>query len=401
MPSLSPASLLPKIGASVFSLSPKPLISEDMTMLAGIGANSVRIEVPWAEVEVSSNPAVYRIPDAVDGRIAAARAAGMTVILLLDYSHPYYTGGVFNPPITQPQINAWCSYALSVAGRYRGDDVILELYNEPNNPGFWVGAPNPSQYAALLNAAVSTIYAAYPLTKMVTAGVGPVASDNNAVTFMSQVYPLLSQSTRDRLWAHSLHPYNHLGSPETLLAAIDAYRNGVGYWGKIIITEWGYPSAWLGTNVETTRSIYAARMIGCAILAGVSLLTFYNLRDTGTDQNNIENTFGLYTNGLSAKPAASVVARVAAAIRNVAFFEGNQLSNGVYRIILYDADGPGVTKLLWGTNASNLTHSEPMKKVEYLQNVLGGSEPTRVFGGTVNVPIANTYPMMMLRGEQS
>jgi hypothetical protein len=36
------AATLPKIGAVPFSMTPRPLASQDMTMLAGIGAKAVR-----------------------------------------------------------------------------------------------------------------------------------------------------------------------------------------------------------------------------------------------------------------------------------------------------------------------------------------------------------------------
>jgi hypothetical protein len=392
----SPASLLPKIGAVPFSMTPRPSISQDMAMLANIGARTVRVEVPWAETETSSNPAVYKVPDWIDGHIAAARAAKMTVVLLLDYSHPYYTGNVFTPPTTTPQLIAFTNYALHVASCYHGDDILYEIYNEPNNPGFWTGGPQPAQYAALLNAVVPSLRAAWPTAKITTAGVGEVTTGNGAVSFMSAVWPSVTLAVKGMIYAHALHPYS-TGTPETLLTYVDAYRSGVGWQGKIIITEWGYPSVWVGSN-ENTRAIYAARMVCCAILAGVELMTFYNLRDTGSDQNNIENTFGLHSYTLVPKVAVASIRRITDAMAAAAVYNADKLASGVYRIKLFHDDGI-VTTLLWATAVNAIAHQEPINYITDFQNSLGNSEPTRVFGGLANVSVANVYPVMILTGN--
>lgn len=389
----APAENLPAIGAVPFSFTPRPSISDDLAMLDAIGATCARVEISWAETE--SIQGQYSAPDYVVGRIEAIRRSGRSVILLLDYSNPIYTGGVFNAPTTTQAITAYCNFVAWVAKKWFGDDVWYEVYNEPNNPGFWVGAPQPVQYACLLKPAINAIKAVKPNAKVITAGIGEVAMDNGAVSFMGAVNSTVGADDMAKLAAHTLHPYNP-GIPETIFDYIDAYRAGVPCAGQIGVTEWGYPSQWINNN-ETTRSIYVARMICCSIMAQLKFMTIYNLKDRGTG-GTIEETFGLHDYWLKPKGAALTMKRIMDAMAGTVSYDAEKLPSGVYRIIFRKADG-SVVKLFWSSTSSAITHSEPMSSVTNVQNCLGGSEPFRFFNGMLTISVANIYPVMMVYGS--
>ncbi len=182
----APASQLPKVGAALFSLNPWPSVSQDMAMLQAISATMVRIEVQWGMVEATQG--VYAVPDATDGRIAAAKAAGMSVVILLDYSNPIYTGNVFAPPTTNTQLTAWGNFCAYIASLYAGPGVLFEVWNEPNNPQFWSPAPSASQYGTVLAQAISAIRAKVPSAQIISAGIGDLAAPGiNAAPFMQSV----------------------------------------------------------------------------------------------------------------------------------------------------------------------------------------------------------------------
>lgn len=387
----APATSLPTIGAVPFSFTPRPSITDDLNMLDAIGANCTRIEVSWAETETTTG--TYSIPDYVVGRIEAARRSGRQIILLLDYANPLYTGNVFTPPTTTAQITAYCNFACHVASKYFGSDIWYEIYNEPNNPGFWIGAPNPTQYAALLKAAILALKALKPNAQIITAGIGEVSTGNGATSYMASVSTSVGATDMAKLALHTLHPYNP-GIPETIFDYIDAYRAGTSYTGQIGVTEWGYPAQWV-TN-ETQRSIYVARMIGCAILAQLKFLTIYNLRDRGTG-GTIEETFGLFNYAMASKLSATTMKRIMDAMAGTVSYDAEKLTSGVYRIIFRKEDG-SVVKMFWSTTTNALSHNEPMNSITSFQNSLGGSEPCRFINGMMTLSVANSYPVMLVSG---
>jgi hypothetical protein len=384
---------LPLIGAVPFSMSPRPSITQDMAMLNAIEAQLVRVEVSWAETEAVKG--TYAIPDYAEGRIAAARAAGCTVIVLLDYGHPLYTGSVFTPPTTAAQLQAYANFCAWVAQQYTGPKYWFEVYNEPNNPTFWGGAPSSAQYAALLNAAVPAIKSKNATAQIMTAGVGDLPAPGiDAVPFMQAVMPLLTAGAKVGLSAHALHPYNP-GKPETLFGYIDAYKAAIGN-VPIMLTEWGYPNAWTNSD-RVVRANYAARMVGCAIFAGVLGLTFYNLRDTGADLNNIENSFGLHTYSLVPKLAVTAISSMMDAMTSSYEVIADRVGSA-YRITFYEPEG-SVTKVLW-TDVDLLNHVEPMASVTSIKDANGGVPATRFNGETVSVQLGNALPVVIIKGKE-
>lgn len=392
----APASQLPKVGAALFSLNPWPTISQEMSMLAAIGATMVRLEVLWSDVETSTG--FYAVSDKTDGRIAAAKAAGLTVVIVLDYSNPLYTGNVFAPPTTNAQLTAWGNFCAYVAGFYAGTGVVFEVWNEPNNPQFWSPGPSASQYATVLAQAVSSIRARVPSAQIISGGVGDLGPPGiNAAPFM-QAANAAQPSIIASLAGQSLHPYNP-GQPETLFGYVDNYRAVVPTGAPIAITEWGYCASWLAgqANVpEIQRAYWAARMIGASICYGITGLCFYNLRDTGTNQTDDQNTFGLFNYGFQPKPAVAAVANVMKVLAGTVTYDAEKLANGVYRITLRKANGI-VTKLLW-TDGAAITHMEPMTSLIDAHNVMGNADGFNYANGRVLIALCKDWPMQIVSG---
>jgi hypothetical protein len=95
--------------------------------------------------------------------ITAARKQGMGVILSFDgipeacSLPPTVTDGHACPPTTPAELATYEVYMRTVILRYRNVVTYYESWVEPNNQGQWLPAPNPAQYAALLEAQYQTI----------------------------------------------------------------------------------------------------------------------------------------------------------------------------------------------------------------------------------------------------
>ncbi|WP_029584300.1 hypothetical protein [Bradyrhizobium sp. URHD0069] len=388
-------SALPAIGAAQFSFAPKTSASQIVRMLDNIGARIVRIDVPWADTELA--PGVYAIPPYVDGIIAAAQASGRQVVLVLGYGNPLYPGsGAWNlPPRDAASCNAYGNYGAFVSATY--PTAIIEVFNEWNNPTYWAGAPDPVQAAALLTACVTKILAKNPAAQIMTAGVGPVAAPNDQNPFMNALATAAGPTIMGRMTAHAIHPYDASHPPEALFDFIDAYRAAVPYTsGPIAVTEWGYTNAWIGTD-DTKRAIYVARMIGCAVVAGVKLLTIFGLHDTGADPNNIEYTFGLHKFDGMPKPAVAAMRAMMDALAGTVTYDAEQIGN-VYRIALRKANG-AVTKIVWTEATTSVNWVEPMAAPPHVVDTAGFRTWHRVMpDSSVQLTLGPTVPPVIITG---
>lgn len=395
----APASNLPFIGANAFAFAPLPSISSVMTMLNNIGATAVRIEVPWADTELSLG--VYAVRRDLDAWIAACRLTGRNVVLVLDYGNGLYPGsGGWNlPPRDTTSYNAFANYAAYLVAQYAGPDVWFEIYNEPNNPQFWANAVNPTQYAGLLSACITKMRAV-PVkgatAKILTAGVGPVASADDQNPYMLSVINAVGQTNMAKLTGQSIHPYDATRPPEQMLTFIDNYRSALSYAGPLAITEMGWPSQWIASN-ETTRALYIARLIGLAIFAGVPLLTMYNLFDTGVDQSNVQFTFGLHKFDQTPKLAVKAFKSVMDALAGTVTYDAEKLASpNIYRITLRKGDGT-VTKIIW-SDAPQTSIVEPMATVTSLNDVIDTKPWFRFMPGGIMITVGPTNPPYIING---
>jgi hypothetical protein len=305
------------------------------------------------------------------------------------------------PPRDAASCDAFANWAAWMVGQYAAPDVWFEIYNEPNNPMFWANAVNPAQYAALLSACIAKMRAVPgkgASAKIVTAGVGSVAAPNDQNPFMAAVTSAVGSATMARLTAHTLHPYLGTGAPEGLFPFIDVYRTAVPCTLPIVVTEWGYCSQWLGAD-ETKRALYIARMIGCAVLAGLPLLTVFNATDTGSDPNNMDMTFGLYRFDLTPKPAVKAFKAMMDALAGAVTYDAEKVVAGsasYYRITVRKANG-AVTKIIW-SDASTTSITEPMTSVASVDDTNGSRPWVRLVPGGFMITIGAAIAPQIITG---
>ncbi len=391
----APGSALPIICAAQFAFSPRPTASQIMAMRANIGAVGVRIDVPWADTELS--PGVYAIPAYVDGLIAAVRASGCDIVLVLGYGNPLHPGsGAWNlPPRDQASWNAFANYAAFVATQYPW--AWIEIYNEPNNPQFWANAINPVQYAGLLSTCINKLRSIPNIgasLKIITAGVGPALSEDDQNPFMKAVAGAVGSATMAKLSAHAIHPYDASSPPEALLPFVERYRAAVPCSAPLVVTEWGWCSPWLGGD-ENKRALYVARAIGCAVIAGVALVAIFSLHDTGADATNLEMTFGLHRFDQTPKLAARAVNLMTTALAGTVTYDAEKVGS-VYRITLRK-DGGSVTKIIW-SDGPVTSITEPMGSVQWVDDSNGTRPWHRYMPGGLMITIGSTIAPQIITG---
>jgi polysaccharide biosynthesis protein PslG len=175
--------------------------------------------IPWQQVEPQRGEFVFRKqdkwgkpqPNALTNVVSAAADANMKLILRID-EVPGWAGG--DPAHLDPKdLEAY----LYEAVRYgKGTIQYVEVFNEPNLPYEWGGAPDPAAYTRLLAAAYSGVKRADPNVAVVSAAVsqrtGGLGGSMEDVDWLDGMYKAGAAGSFDLLGMHA-----YLGSfaPET------------------------------------------------------------------------------------------------------------------------------------------------------------------------------------------
>jgi hypothetical protein len=159
-----------RIGVSTHLMAGDEPLDQALAPIARDGVRWIREDFAWARIEPERGRYDWQRTDEL---MAAAAAAEVDVLAILDYSAPWATsdpGGDLEAP---PRADAdYARFARAVVDRYgeggafwdRADPVrplaAVELWNEPWGFFFWRPEPDPARYATLARAAAEAIRAA-------------------------------------------------------------------------------------------------------------------------------------------------------------------------------------------------------------------------------------------------
>src|SRR5215210_3664137 len=277
--------------------------------LDALGVDTVRINVPWAQVagEHPRDPLRLGLYEAAVDRV---RARGRRVQLTLSGPAPRWATGNRRVSAYAPSARLYAAFAGEVAARMEGRVARYSIWNEPN----WWSLLRPRRHAAriyrrLFLRGAAAIRAADPAAKVLIGELAPLAQPRAAtapLTFLRRL------TCSDALWrarpgsrcprlvadgfAH--HPYTlnwapdypgrgpgdvTMGSLSRLTGALDrlARRGALVTPGRrapsLYLTEWGYRERTTRVR-EPLRSRYARRgLVLAARTRGVKQVVWYQL----------------------------------------------------------------------------------------------------------------------------
>ncbi len=275
-----------------------PGVSEaplDVAQAAGLGA--MRVDLYWSRVE---HDGVLDFSE-FDAIVGAIRARGLDLLLILDYGHADHDVR------SAEGIAAFARYAAAAAARYASEHVAFEIWNEPNHPLYWGGAPDAGQYAALAGAALDAIRSAAPDAVVGTGG----------LSYFDFPYlkAMLEAGAADLADAVGLHAYEKPeGLAEKWVMAERLIRDKTDLPLPIWLTEWGYSIGTMDLGGDAADPAFLARQ---AVLTSRSLLTHwalgaevsmvYKLKRQGTEADSMEDNFALFERDLAEKPSATAL----------------------------------------------------------------------------------------------
>ena len=240
------------------------------------GAKLIRTELVLETVETASGYNFQKHDDV----LAALEARGMGALFIL---RQYYTSPRYNLA-TNAGITSFGYFAEAAARRYAGRNVRYEIWNEPDEAGFWGGTPSATEYAAVSSATIAAIRRGDPAAKVSTGGISMYQYQ-----YISDVLNAGGASTADAI---GLHGYREAREPESVAETFQVSRKiiraALGDDRPIWMTEWGYANPEIPGDARTAQfrnrqaNLLSRQVLSqCALDAPIAV--WYNMVDSGTD----------------------------------------------------------------------------------------------------------------------
>ena len=262
---------------------PVATATSEMQQAKALGAQNIRLEIPWPLIETS--PGVYDWSRA-DAIFQAASQVGITIEPILMWTPQWAGGGsLLTDPPSAADMQA---FAQAFAQRY--DPLIrrgVEIWNEEAGGKYFTGSA-ATYVSQILNPAHAAIKAVDPSIQVILGGTG---SDTDG-SFLRAV---ISAGGQFDIAAFHNYVGSAIGEAQTYQTVLDsAGRSGTPIW----LGEYGSES---GTSSQITL---IQQVLGQS--SPIAMAQWYNLRDTDAwtccpPVDVAPATWGLLTSGFSQK----------------------------------------------------------------------------------------------------
>jgi polysaccharide biosynthesis protein PslG len=309
---------------------PERTEDDEMDRIKSLGMNYIRMDMRWNEVEQLRGQYVWT---EFDRNMASLHDHNLKAIVILQGGNAAYSGKVrldsrSNPygvewiepaPTKDEEVKAFAAFAAAAVKRYGTNDVIWEIWNEPDLTIFWAPKPDIEAFSRLATATCQAMRQVDPHATII----GP------ALAHLPRIYnyykadylnAFLQSPVVSCLDAISVHPYRH--GDETPETAQDDYRKlskRMKHYlpgGKsllIVNSEWGYS---LSEVTDEQQAAYALRSYLVDAMSGVPLSLWYSWKDALHEHESDrrrwdrEAHFGLVDFDGNDKPAVTVLEEI-------------------------------------------------------------------------------------------
>lgn len=201
--------------------------SEELKLMKAGGIDHVRFDLDWDTLETA--PGVWNF-DKMDSLAAMARENGIRILPILAYDVKWATPAWKHLP-------EFLNYVETAVRRYGDVMPCVEIWNEPNLPGFWRGKPSGTEYASLL-------VPAYRKIKELNPGI-TVAYGGTSLIPLDYIEESFKAGAAQAMDVMCIHPYRCNEMPEEYLPSdLAALRKLMDQYGAgdkpVWFSEMGY-----------------------------------------------------------------------------------------------------------------------------------------------------------------
>lgn len=249
-------------------------------------------------------------------------------------------------PYSDEGRTAFVNFAREAVERYKGKQIIWEIWNEPNIE-FWKPKTNVNDYAKL---AIDTTSVIKSIDKSAFV-IAPALSQFD----YSYLNSLGKLGLFKYIDAVSIHPYKR-GNPETVIDDYKKIKELVNQYPhnnniNIVSSEWGYPTTWKGIN-DMKQAQYCIREYLTNIMCNVNISIWYDWVDDGNDKNNMEHTFGTVYKDLTPKPTYYAIKTMNESINGYRYVKRMQTESKNDYMLMFKK-GKKVVYAIWTTDKSH------------------------------------------------
>jgi polysaccharide biosynthesis protein PslG len=322
------------IPSDFFGVSSPELISRTPAERAPVfadqkaaGVRVVRQLFDWSSIEPTKGSFSWT---STDSFMTSAARGGMEVLPVVLYSPTWASNcpSATTPRQCAPANNSdFGAFLVTLIGRYGPDGsfwrnnptvpklpvTAWQIWNEPNFPSFWGGAPNAAEYADMLKTVAPMIRGADPHAEIVVAGM-PDSLVRTAIRLVPYLTDLYANGIKGTFDTMAVHAYNE--TPDGSVGLVQQVRQIMAANGDsspIWITEVGWASSGKPYRFTTDLAGQAANidsLLGQLVARhtelGVRGVVEYMWHD-GSTQDNVTDRWdlhlGLVFNDYTHKPA--------------------------------------------------------------------------------------------------
>ena len=298
----------------------KGIVEMNIESMRNAGIGAIRDEATWSSLEREKGRLV--MPQRITHYVRRASAAGLDVMLILDYANRFYDDG--DRPRSAEAVDGFCRYAEFVVRHFGKDVRLYEIWNEWD---IGIGLPKPYNKGGSPEDYIKLLKAVYPRIKAVEPGATVIAGGCTSGGVNKGWFEKVIQlGALDYCDAVSIHSYNYGSkfperSPEACSAWMDNVQKMLRKYNKgkdipFYVTEMGWPThiGRRGTEPELSASYLARLYLLARTSSSFRGLWWYDFQDDGWRREYNENNFGIVRPDLTPKPAYYVLADVSALI---------------------------------------------------------------------------------------
>jgi Cellulase (glycosyl hydrolase family 5) len=322
-PTSARASSTPPLGgvniASLSNAADGPHAQAEIAAAVKLHAKLVRVEAAWSTFEPSDTKIDATALAGMDRLLAAASAAGIRVIVLVD-STPCWASSAPAPllhgcnPRRAGRANAWpprhaadyASFVAFLAQRYGTRLAAIEVWNEPDqiNELYFAGPHKAERYATILKAAYRAIKQANPAVPVLG---GSLVGSNGV--FLRALYAAGIKGYYDGLAVH----YYTLAL--TAIREIHEVQLQNGDGAPLWLDEFGWSSCYPKHRIEqeqacVTRAMQALNLTN--VLHSLARTPYIAAEVVYDLQDNPAEHFGVLTSSGARKPSFAALAHALA-----------------------------------------------------------------------------------------
>jgi hypothetical protein len=228
-----------------------PEIDAQLSALHATGATIARSDALWEASEpVAPSGGAHHYEWAFDDRIAGMLAQHeLRWLPIIDYSAPWAESIPGQDHSAPSSAAGYAAYAGALAARYGPGGVFwrshpalaslpvdaYEIWNEPDNPEFWMPQPDARSYAELYADARAAIIAADPSARVLVGGL------SDATEFLPAMLAA-DPSLRSQIDGVAVHPYG--SDPAAVLARVARARGTLDALGMATVPLWVTEFGW-------------------------------------------------------------------------------------------------------------------------------------------------------------